>query len=625
MKSTRWLLLLLLTGSLTAQIRVGPGSDTQGGGVGRMPTPAPRGQPMPSPAPAPRASYAPPAPVSRPSYTPSAPSRSVPQDAGPRVVTTPRSAPDSTPRSAPVSRPNYTAPAPVVRPSNTPPTTISRPSNNPPAVTQPTRGNSQPDTGGRTSGGSGWNSGASGGNATPSSNSRGLTSPRATSSRPAPVVRGLSDDIRTSGRDTDTGLRPRSHEPAEPGRSAVSTKPAAGWNSRANTTPNTDGPPKGSANTSDVWRPISTTPTPVNAFGGAVRPVQAIVPPLTAVPAASPATGNASVGVIGGIPFCPPTACVPFGSYPWTYGYGSNSYWSYGCWDPSWSPCSWLYSPAWCTPSWCFYAPGWSWVSWCRPSWRVSVGFGYCSTSYWDPCATSSYLTYGYYPWSYYSTVAYYPGYSTLYHRGTVVDYLETSDPYVEYESEVIDGGVAAALPRMSRVPVAFHTPLDPEFPTGLSPSECLARGEGWLRTRNYLLAAEAFRRAWMAQETDAWAASQLGLALAASGRWTLSASALSQALELDGSLTTRAPELITAFASSEVFARDVLVAAQKCMLRAASQDVAFVMACSSLCLGDAWGAREGLLRLKEAEFLCGALQSMIDCCELKISGAPDR
>ncbi|MSR74349.1 MAG: hypothetical protein EXS14_02610 [Planctomycetes bacterium] len=366
----------------------------------------------------------------------------------------------------------------------------------------------------------------------------------------------------------------------------------------------------------------------VNTPSGGVRPVQTVVPPLAPAPVASPlnTAGNSTVGVGMGTPVCLPANNLPFGSYPWCYSYSSSPYWSMGYWDPCWSPCSWVASPAWCTPSWCFGAPGWSWVSWCRPSWRYSVGFGYSSTSYWDPCATPSYITYGYYPWSYYNTVGYYPGYSTLYHRGAVVEYLETVDPYVEYDTVVVDSGMVTVPARMSLVPSAFNIPLDPDFPAGLSAGECLARGEGWLRSRRYLLAAEAFRRAWLFHEDDGWAASQLGLALAASGRWQLSAMALAKAVELEGALIERAPELITAFESEETFQRDVLASAQRQALRTPEDnDAAFVLSCAQLCVGDAWGARTGLLKLKEVQYPCSGTQRMIDNCELKISGAPLR
>lgn len=265
-------------------------------------------------------------------------------------------------------------------------------------------------------------------------------------------------------------------------------------------------------------------------------------------------------------------------------------------------------------------------MSWCRPSWRFSVGFGWSSGNWYASSCAPSYYSYSYYPWSYYCSTGYYPAWSTVQYETIVVDRTESMDPYVSYDDAVVVVSAADPVSARSIVPVEFRQQLSSEFPEGLSASECLARGEGWLRSRDYILAAEAFRRAWLQREDDAFACAELGVALSAAGRFELAAGALQTAMTLDAGLATRLPDLCLALSEKGRLVQDVVRPLQAELLRN-PDDVAtsYVLACAQLAAGDPWSAQRELAALRTAGCSHVSLDSLTRTCEASIAAASGR
>lgn len=242
-----------------------------------------------------------------------------------------------------------------------------------------------------------------------------------------------------------------------------------------------------------------------------------------------------------------------YGSHPYSYHYGYSPYYS-SCYAPYYAP-AW-YAPVWAGPchyptwyggyhysypSYAYYGSSYGGFSYFGSNWRFSVGFGHSySPYYYRSCYTPFYRRYLYYPYHYYSTVTYYPAYTTVYHENVNVAYSDTSDPYVEYVDDVpaatAVSTVATSVPLAPSgpvVPQAFAEPFVSGFPEGLTPEELLSKGDGWLRSGEYLFAAEAYRRSWLSRPSDDFMPMQVALALFASGgRYNLASFALSESLD---------------------------------------------------------------------------------------------
>ena len=115
------------------------------------------------------------------------------------------------------------------------------------------------------------------------------------------------------------------------------------------------------------------------------------------------------------------------------------------------------------------------------------------------------------------------------------------------------------AAPLAPPVPEAFEKPLVTEFPDGLSHAELLARGTTWMKDGQHLIAAEAFRRAWLANSGDAFPPAKLALALfGAGGRYGLAGFALHESLDRDATSIARHPALVESFKDAAVLAEAV-------------------------------------------------------------------
>jgi hypothetical protein len=254
------------------------------------------------------------------------------------------------------------------------------------------------------------------------------------------------------------------------------------------------------------------------------------------------------------------------------------------------------------------------------------VGFGWSSGTWVSSCGAPSYCNWSYLPWSYYCATGYYPAMSSVQYATIVVDRTESMDPYVSYDDVVTVATVSEPVRATTRVPAAFHQPYVGGFPEALSAGECLARGEGWLRSRDYLLAAEAFRRAWLERDDDAFAAAELGVALAAAGRYEAAALAIQCAFSADALLTCRLPDLWVALLEQGRLERDVVRPLQADLRRnPAAQATSYVLACAHLAAGDPWSAQRELGSLSGAGFTHHSLALLESQCEAAIAAAGAR
>lgn len=307
----------------------------------------------------------------------------------------------------------------------------------------------------------------------------------------------------------------------------------------------------------------------------------------------------------------------PYGATPYHYGYGHTPYWACG-YNP-WYGTNHCYGN-WYSP---YYNCGYPWYiaryggifryAWYRYRWGCGFGYSY------NPCYGYSgyysyyggyygshyyrrypyYRTYSYYPYCYYNTVTYYPAYSTVYHTDVAVDYADASDPYVEFVDAVPE-----AAPLAPPVPEAFQKALVTEFPAGLSPAELLARGAQWMKDGQHLLAAEAFRRAWIADSGDAYPALKLSLALfAAGGRYGLAGFALHESLDRDATSIQRHPALIEDFKDAAVLLAATNELKRHVVKNPTDGEGRFLLGAVLMWSGDPFAARNEFQALKEGEW----------------------
>ena len=225
-----------------------------------------------------------------------------------------------------------------------------------------------------------------------------------------------------------------------------------------------------------------------------------------------------------------------FGS-PWGYNWYGGSYGYYH------RPYYWYGYPSWYPYSYGAYSSyrGYGFGVRFAAGRRYAIGFGYnygyghYGYNYLYP----TYRVYNYYPYQYYSTISYYPAYRTVYSGGwSTTTYSDVNDPYVDYVEDapvVVDSRVRAAP-----LPDLFMNPFVKDFPDGLSAVEGLSRGEEWLANGEPALAAEAFRRAWLAEPSDYYAPLQLSLALFAMGRYDIGGLAVAEGLKRNPAWLTR-------------------------------------------------------------------------------------
>ena len=603
--------LVLSAGALQAQIRVGSNNQP-----GVRPTPSVRPSTPARPTPSVRPSRPvrttpsrPPTPSrttpSRPSYRPQGvPGSSVtprPSVTPSRPVVTPTRPSVRPSRPAAPSRPSYspgrtsvTPARPSVVPSRN--TTPSRPSTQPARTTSTSPGvgttPSRP-TWSRPSSGSGWSSTDRVPDPAPRADSpRRSETPSSGSTWTQPGNYRHTGWNRGSDRTPTLGatVEPGSRSAAEPARGSGSgADPArsnAGWSSarsRIFTAPASParGAPAG-GKTSVANSSKAANPAP------GIRPVKDVAPKALApsaksagAPGAARATGQGASGLArssakgagelgarrrdvasslyyegraaplavaaGG------SSAVPYSNaLPYSYLYDPLPYYGgtpggYGCYPtwygyPPWYPCG--YYPG--------FWNGWFGLSWYTSGWRFGFGFGtWYNPGWWDCYPYPVYRSYAYYPYSYYSTIVYYPSYAPVYHSTyVVVDYVDSCDPYVEYVDDV---PVSVAAP-VRPVPDPFLTPFTDAFPEGLSPAETLARGEVWMKEGDYRMAAEAFRRAWVARPGDYYAPLQLGLALFALEDWDLAGYAVSEGLDRNPEWIARPHDAPARFPSLAAF-----------------------------------------------------------------------
>lgn len=294
---------------------------------------------------------------------------------------------------------------------------------------------------------------------------------------------------------------------------------------------------------------------------------------------------------------CAPYSYDPFWSLPHWPSY--STWYGPAAWTPWYAPCNNYYGYAY---------PGYSGFSGGYWSHRWSVGFGFnACTSYgssWYPC----YRRYSYLPFYYYSTVAYYPVYSTVYvHDVGTASYADTSDPYVEYADDAapteardaaptavpaVAGPAPTRLAPLSPLPSAFGEPLVPEYPSGLTAPEYAARADQELRLGRVFDAAEARRRAWNLDPRDPVHPLRLGYALFAAGRFDLAAAAFRSAFELDPYAHRRIESLETLLGSAEAYRKARLEVERRVYKAPADSDARFVLAVAAFMNGDDFAAR---------------------------------
>lgn len=334
------------------------------------------------------------------------------------------------------------------------------------------------------------------------------------------------------------------------------------------------------------------------------------------------------------------------GCAPYAYPYSWTPYWS-SCYAPVgyYSPhfySPYVYSSPWGhgfgSPWWSYSycGTGWYGSSYWTSGWRLSVGFGY-ACSPWNSYRWSypSYRRYGYYPYSYYNTVVYYPAYTSVYHTDTVVvDYEDSYDPYVDYVDEVAPRSEPVVrVSELRSVPVSsagvgglFTTPIVADFPSELGPSEALARGEGWLRSGDFLLAAESFRRAWLATPDDYYAPLQLGLSLfAAQGRVSLAKAAISSGLARNPAWVERTVDLRESI-GSKAHEQAASELERLVVSNPGDHDARFLLAYARLYSGQAFAAHSGFSTLESVGYAdpsLAALKARAATELLRGSGAP--
>ena len=383
--------------------------------------------------------------------------------------------------------------------------------------------------------------------------------------------------------------------------------------------------------------PAVSNPKPRTGAPGAATPLRPVDKPASkqvkdytpkggVKPSTSQDRTSFAVGVFGGngnasVSLFASNINVPtsHGAVPYNYHYGpavgvagcgywancfNNAGFGIGVWN------------GWCGP-WYRQAYGWGILNyaWYRNRWAFGFGFSYAPNFYgngwfyntnFQPCWHPYYRTYAYYPYTYYDTVSYFPAYSTVYHTtGVVVDYADTSDPYVEFTDAVPAGEVVEApTPLAPPLPEAFSKPLVSDFPGGLSNAELLARGTTWLSDGEYMLSAEAFRRAWAINSGDAYPPLKLATALlGAGGRYGLAGFALHESLDRDPTSIERHPPLADEF-SDALALRTALTDLKRHVVRNPTDGEArFLLGAALFWSGDAFAARNEFRALREGQW----------------------
>ena len=291
---------------------------------------------------------------------------------------------------------------------------------------------------------------------------------------------------------------------------------------------------------------------------------------------------------------CAPYTFDPFWSLPHWPSY--STWYGPASWTPWYAPCSNYYGYAYPVCS------GFSGGYW---SHRWSVGFGFNACNWYGSTWYPSYRRYSYLPFYYYSTVAHYPVYSTVYvHDVTTASYADTSDPYVEYAddaevpADARDPAPAAAGPAPTRLapasplPSGFAEPLVSEYPSGLTVPAYAERADTELRLGRYFDSAEARRRAWLLDPRDPVHPLRLGYALFAAGRFDLAAAAFRSAFELDPAAHRRRESLETLLGSAEAYRKARLEVERRVYKSPEDFDARFVLAVAAFMNGDDFAAR---------------------------------
>lgn len=237
--------------------------------------------------------------------------------------------------------------------------------------------------------------------------------------------------------------------------------------------------------------------------------------------------------------------------------------------------------------------------------WRFSFGFGSYRSPWYHGVRYPRYRTYRYYPWHYYDVVTYYPAYSTCWTTTSTVTYVDSHDPYVDFVDEVPVGvgddvRVRTELSEVG-VPEAFSAPLDPAFSGAYGPSELLARGQGAMGKGQFLQAAEAFRRAWVARPTDEYAALELGFALIVAGEHdALARLAISSALDLRPSRLEQALDLRAKLPDPGDLEAVKSRLTRRLIIDPSDDDARFAFGYVAFHSGDWFGAHTSFTRLSE-------------------------
>ncbi|MAG33782.1 MAG: hypothetical protein CL908_23120 [Deltaproteobacteria bacterium] len=340
---------------------------------------------------------------------------------------------------------------------------------------------------------------------------------------------------------------------------------------------------------------------------------------------------------------------TPYGAYPNTYPYGAGSYWSacygYGGYGhhghghghggycgyaplPWWSPyrsygCGYGYGYG--GYPWYVYRYGGGIFNYAYYRHRYAYGFGFSYSPYYGGfsrrCRYPYYRRYGYYPYSYYATASYYPAYTTVYHSDSaIVDYDDVSDPYVEF----VDAVPAAPAP-VAPVPEAFLTAFATPFPEGLTGPEYIARGAGWMKDGRFLMAAEAYRRAWTQRPGDHLAPLKLGSALlGAGGRYGLAGYAIHEGLDRSTDwLARRDVDLRDDFSGPAAFDAAVGELKKHIVRNPTDGESRFLLGYALFFSGDHFGAHKEFSALKAADWKSAHVQTLLDASEARLLGAP--
>ena len=320
---------------------------------------------------------------------------------------------------------------------------------------------------------------------------------------------------------------------------------------------------------------------------------------------------------------------APYGSNPYFFHYTSVPYWSWGYQPWGWcSPLRSLHRP-WYTCATPWWGGSHLNLSFFSRRWRFRFGFGfsyspYCgynSYSSWYPC----HRRYVYYPYSYYTTCSYYPAYSTVYHSSSVVDYVETYDPYVTY-SDTVDyvdsvSAEAVAVP-VAELPAEFRSAFVVDFPGTVPTSGLMAYGNDAMRRGAFMMAAEAFRRAWVAAPADSFAALRVGEALFGAGeRYDLGGLAVETAMDLNPKEIQSSRDIRLEFPGSESFDLSLRNLQRHTLMDPKDGDARFLLGYILLVSGDAYGSFTQFQSLEDGGWTSPHLDSFMNEAQRRLTG----